>query len=312
MLKHIWSITAILFACLIWGMIFVVPLFLSEYTPFEVALGRFGAYSIVSIFYLLYYYSDKIKVISIDLWKKAIVYGIIANLIYYTSLVFGMRYANPPLAALILGLSPITVSLYGNWSLKEYDMKVLLFPSIMILIGLFLVNYKAFESSSNTIWHEYLLGLFFIIIAEAIWTWFAVTNAKTLKEEKELTGDLWAAMIGTTLLPTILVFWLAIQTLPIGEPILYSRNWVNFIIGSSILGIVCSWLAISLWNRGSSKLPVSFAGQLLIFETIFGLLFVYIYEWTFPEALELSGIAFMLAAIVISTRALSKPAIQEA
>jgi len=43
-----------------------------------------------------------------------------------------------------------------------------------------------------------------------------------------------------------------------------------FFIGSAILGLLCSWVGAWLWNRASLHLPVSLAGQLTIFETIFG------------------------------------------
>ena len=50
---------------------------------------------------------------------------------------------------------------------------------------------------------------------------------------------------------------------------------VSFLGGCAILGILCSWVGTYLWNRASLLLPVALAGQLTIFETIFGILFFY-------------------------------------
>lgn len=79
------------------------------------------------------------------------------------------------------------------------------------------------------------------------------------------------------------------------EPPLY-----YFLVGCAILGVLCSWLGSMLWNMGSQKLPISLAGQLTIFETIFGLLFVYLLELSLPTPLEFIGITVILAGVLLS------------
>ncbi len=51
---------------------------------------------------------------------------------------------------------------------------------------------------------------------------------------------------------------------------------------------------------------MSFAGQLTIFETIFGLLFIYLFEQRLPNLLECLGIALFLIAIGEGIRQSSK------
>jgi len=77
-------------------------------------------------------------------------------------------------------------------------------------------------------------------------------------------------------------------------------NFQNFIYGSLVLGLVCSWAGNFLWNHASTSLPLSLAGQLTIFETIFGLFFVYLVEQRFPGPLELGGVTLMIGGILIS------------
>ncbi len=63
-------------------------------------------------------------------------------------------------------------------------------------------------------------------------------------------------------------------------------------------GVFCSWMGTFLWNKASESLPVSFAGQLTIFETIFGLLFFYLLQNKLPPIQEIIGVTLMLAAIL--------------
>jgi drug/metabolite transporter (DMT)-like permease len=79
-------------------------------------------------------------------------------------------------------------------------------------------------------------------------------------------------------------------------------------IGSAVLGVLCSWLGSFLWNRACLHLPVSLAGQLTIFETLFGISFVYIFEQRFPPTMEFLGICFLLTAILYGIRASSQAA----
>jgi drug/metabolite transporter (DMT)-like permease len=76
----------------------------------------------------------------------------------------------------------------------------------------------------------------------------------------------------------------------------------RFLIGSAILGLLCSWVGAFLWNRASLYLPVSLAGQLTIFETIFGVIFVYILERHLPPVTESIGMAILLIAILYGIR----------
>jgi drug/metabolite transporter (DMT)-like permease len=88
-------------------------------------------------------------------------------------------------------------------------------------------------------------------------------------------------------------------------------NLFQYIGGCAALGILCSWLSAFLWNKASLHLPVSLVGQLTLFETLFGLLFVYTLEQHLPPQMEFFGIVFMVAAIAYAIRSTSKSTEQE-
>lgn len=66
-----------------------------------------------------------------------------------------------------------------------------------------------------------------------------------------------------------------------------------------------------MWNKASTLLPVSLAGQLMIFETIFGVIYVFILNWQAPSFLETFGIILLLGAVIHGIRVLTPHPVEE-
>ena len=98
---------------------------------------------------------------------------------------------------------------------------------------------------------------------------------------------------------------LATKPLP-GSTLTPTPEMQAFMVGGLMLGFFSTWLGIFLWNQGSSRLPVSFAGQLTVFETIFGLMFVYLVDQRLPSWIELCGATLMLSGVIVSINAFKK------
>jgi drug/metabolite transporter (DMT)-like permease len=299
------GISFVLAACFVWGLIFVIPQLLMDFSPIEVALGRYFCFGLISLIFMLIHGLQKWRLFSLTIWIKAIIYALVVNIIYYSSLVLGLRYSSASVIALILGISPITISLYGNWQQKECRFKELLLPSCLIILGLIFVNIPIFTASSKNSLGEHLFGLACGFLSLLAWSWYVVANANFLKQHPNLPSSDWATLIGVgTLFWVILlggIFLLAQASIqPLQRYFVWNEELKVFLLGILVLGLVCSWLGSYLWNRATKTLPISLAGQLTIFETIFGLLFVYLVEQRFPVFWELIGIFFILLSVAIS------------
>ena len=298
-------------ACFIWGLIFVVPELMSGFSSIEVVLGRHFCYGILSV--LIFAKSRFINCCNYPLhvWKKALLLALIMNIILYTFLVLSLRYATPAVTALILGLSPITISFWCNFKQKEISYTSLVLPSLAILLGLIMVNLPHLQSVASDSITSYAFGLFSAVVALLAWTWYIVTNARFLKDNPTVLPKEWSTVLGVATL-----FWVIVLASILGlifadsallnKYLVYSEQLQSYIIGSLILGFLCSWVAAALWNNASFYLPVTMTGQLTIFETIFGVLFVYIFEQKIPLPLECAGIITMLVAIIWGIRVVAK------
>lgn len=299
-------------ACFIWGLIFVIPKMMFGFSAVEVAMGRYFCLGMVSILLMLCSRPLDYLRLPIKFWKTALLFSLIVNIGYYTSLVIALRYSSPSVIALMMGISPITISVFGNFVQKECSYRSLLFPALLITIGLIFVNIPAFDLSINQISPlKYLLGLLCGFASMAAWTWYVVMNAKFLRQHPDLPSGEWSTIIGVATLFWVILLGGIIFMVYADETTLLKYTTMSdelllFLVGSLILGLMCSWLGSYLWNRVSHYLPVSFAGQLTIFETIFGLIFVFCIEQRIPAPLEIIGIMIMLAGIFRAFNAFNK------
>lgn len=301
------GVLCVIAACFCWGLIFVIPKFLGGFNPIEVALGRYLFFGLISLGILFLGKRYLIQRSYVKPWLKSIWFAFISTLVAYTFVVFSTRYANPAVAALIFGMSPITIALYGNLYRKEYSFKNFLIPFLFISIGLILVNLDAFNLAGVPLL-PYSVGLICGFIGLGAWTWYTIANFHFLEKNKTLLPNDWVIMQGvsTFFLVAIGMGIFAFTTFDVSKYGAFTEELQMFLIGSFILGTLCSWIAFFLWNCGNLRLPIALAGQLTIFEMIFGLFFVYLAEKRLPLPLEGAGILLMIIGVLTAFKTLKK------
>ena len=257
------GVLLILSACLIWGLIFVIPSVMEDFSPLEVAMGRYFFLGIISCIMMAGQGFQKWRSIPWKTWGWAALYALVVNIFYYFSLVMGLRYSSASVIALLMGLSPITLAFYGNWRQKECSYRQLILPSLFIGCGLICVNFEAFSSLSDQTSWQYIIGLFCGLFSLIAWNWYVVSNAQFLKSNPHISSSDWSSMIGIVTFGWVLMILLVflsitssddLQKYSEGGPPLY-----YFLGGTLILGFMCSWLGCYLWNIGSQAIPISFS-----------------------------------------------------
>nr|WP_298681846.1 DMT family transporter [uncultured Dongia sp.] len=298
------ALLAMIVTTALWALAFIVPLMVPAASALDITFGRYFAYGICSLF-LLWRFGG-VRFSRAD-WLLAAGFAIFGNLLYYALLVAGIRLSGAGLAVPIIGLLPVTVALAGNWRERAIPWRQLGLPLLAVFIGLMLVNLSrggSFGGESKTS----LLGLLCLIAPVVMWTWYAVANAAFLKRRRDISASAWASAIGVaTLALTLALFPLH---LIFGEgatsiPHLFATGDVFLVaFWSTVLGLGASWGAAVLFNAASTRLPVALTGQLIVFETIFGVAYVFLAEGRPPAPVELVGFALSILGIWLSIRIL--------
>ncbi|MCK2236334.1 MULTISPECIES: DMT family transporter [unclassified Crossiella] len=291
-------------ANLIWGLAFLVPVLLPEFSPVAVTLGRYVCYGLLSVA-LIVFTGTRLRGHSWPVWRSCLLFAVTGNVGYYFLLVQGIALVGAPVVAVIIGTLPVTVAVYGNLRRREFPFRRLALPVGVILAGLVAVNLSEIDWSGlgGRSLGAQLLGVGCAVLALAMWTWFGVANAHFLRTNPQVGSADWSTLIGiATLGLSVLAAPLLLVTGDaIGRGIGADSLWY-LLLGSLVLGVLVSWGGTLLWNQASSRLPVSVAGQLIVFETISGLVYVFLASGKTPPLLGVAGMAVVLVGVLIGIR----------
>lgn len=304
-------------ACFLWGLIFVVPEFMQEFSTFEIALGRYFVFGLASSVLFMQIKARNRDRFSypLSIWIRAALFALSWTFGFYVFLIQALKYSSPFVCAIILGVCPLVISALGNRKERSCRTRQLIIPFAFIVLGLVLINLPRLSSSPSV--SHFLLGILCCFVSLILWCWYVVANSRFLKEHKEVSSNDWATMQGVTTFGWALVFMTALlltgsKQITLVKFAAWSPSLLAFIVGSSILGILCSWLGAYFWNKASVALPVSLAGQLTIFETVFVLIFSSILQQRLPLPFEWMGLFLVLIPSLYCMRLFQKPVPEQA
>jgi drug/metabolite transporter (DMT)-like permease len=74
-------------------------------------------------------------------------------------------------------------------------------------------------------------------------------------------------------------------------------DWAAFTGLVATVALLCSVIGNGLWNYASRALPLALMGQMIVFETVFGALYGFIWEGRWPTPIEGAAMALLLAGV---------------
>jgi len=299
----------LLAACLCWSFIFVIPSFIKGFSPIEIALGRYFVFGLISASLVFIKKRSLLNRTYWPVWKKSIWMGFLSTVASYTFTVICIQYANSATAALLFGTVPILVALCGNRRKKEFPFSFLWIPCVVMGMGVVICNIEVFHIQSSSI-ITYLLGLFGGILGIVCWVWYLLASCKFMENNPQVSSTEWVMMIGSSVFFLVLLIGMGCFVAVGGDVSKYlsfSEELLIFLGSSVVLGIIASWLALYFWTKGNQNLPISVAGQLTVFELIFGLALIYVAEHRLPNLLETAGVVLMLGGVLYGMSRLKNP-----
>jgi drug/metabolite transporter (DMT)-like permease len=293
-------------AGLMWGLAFVAPLLLTGYHPLEITAGRYTAYGVISIVALLAAHTQG-PIVGLGerrIWGVAFALTLVGNFIYFTLLAAGIPLTGAPMAALIVGTLPVLIPIAASWRNRSVRLTGFVVPGVLMVLGLIAVHLGERHETTATsgfyvarIPAPYLTGLALVFVALLAWTIYGVANARAVAARPDIAASTWASLQGVTLLPVavpLLTFGVMTGATQGVRP-----GLGMFIAVSLALGVLTSWVATWCWNRAAQLLPAQIAGQLIVFETLAGLFFAYLWKFMLPPALVTLGASLLIGGVLL-------------
>jgi drug/metabolite transporter (DMT)-like permease len=269
------GILAGLLAGALWGLVFVAPRMVPSVGAVDFTAGRFVSYGLLMSF--------------------------LGFTGYYLLLVYGIRDAGTEVPSLIIGTIPIWMMILGKpvgllWRA--------LIPGLLLTgAGLVLMMGASHGGGAEAAapYPHFWRGIAFSVASMVCWTAFGLLNAAWLKKHPEVSATQWANWLGIATGLGALLLWIVAGTEE--KVLLVGKNTALVAMLSVATGIGSAWLATILWNIASQKLSASLCGQLIVSETIFALIYSFIWDGQLPSLMQWLASLLFVAGILASIRA---------
>ena len=289
----------------LWGLVFLAPNLTPDFSPLEISAARYLAYGVMASALIAPRWRTLRPKLKRDDWRALVWLSLAGNIVYYVFLASAVQLSGPAPAALIVGLLPVVISLIGSREEDAVSARRLAPSLILAVLGVALISLESLAGAQGS-WQSQALGLVCAAGGLACWAAFAVGNARRIAKLPNVSSHDWSLLLGVVTGAQALVMTPAFA-LSLGEH--DSHDWLGLVLISSAIALLASVAGNALWNSASRRLPLTMTGQIVIFETLFALLYACIWEQRLPTLLEVGAIAALGTAVLwcVSSHRMPRP-----
>ena len=283
-----------------WGTTFIAPLIAPGFSSIDLTVGRYLSCGLLSVVLLLWSalrgeaQRPTLAQAGAALWLSLLGYTG-----YYLLLVLAIQAAGAALPVLIIGTIPLWIMLLGKPKGLRWRSLV---PGLLLTVaGMALMMQVTSHGQDDGVATDLWLGIVYAVLAMLSWTAFGLLNARWLARHPEVNSTLWANWLGVAAGAGALAIWAVAGT---DLATLVARpGFGTFVLVCAVTGIGAAWVASVLWNMASRRLSASLAGQLIVSETVFGLVYSFAWDGAWPAALQWAACALFVLGILASIKA---------
>lgn len=292
------GILAGLATCGLWGLSFVAPRAVAPFTTLDLSVARYGIFGLASVL-LMILPRFRPKGLSAGQWLRGLLLGGVGYIGYFIAVAHAVRLAGPAIPPLVIGLMPVVLALIANARDAVLGWGRLPIPLAMIAAGVLIVHIGPLADASGAT-QDLLPGIMAALLALVIWVVYGLVNSAVMTAAKPPDGLHWTVVQGIgagigslCLLP---LTWRGF-TWQLAQP---GADPAGFAIWALVMGLAGSWLATWFWVIAARRLTLALAAQLIVAETVFGLIFGFAFEGRAPSTNESVGAAIQIAGVCLA------------
>lgn len=284
-----------------WGLVFLAPKVAPDASPMLMSAGRYLAYGIIAALLLAPRWRRVAPLLDLKAWRALAWLSLAGNIVYYLFLVVSVHFAGVAASALIVGMVPVVVAV---WGLRDPDAPPLRRIGPPILLAALAVGLIGWESLSREALNRdaasVLIGLGCALAALISWSAYAIGNSRWIARLPQVSAHDWSLLTGVvTGAFALLLTGPAMLTMgaPTGD------QWTRLIGVSLGVAVLASIVGNAFWNQASRLLPLSMLGQMIVFETLFAFAYGYLWEGRGPTGIEVVAMILMIVSVIWCVRA---------
>jgi len=282
----------------LWGLIFLAPELAGDFSPLQLSAGRYLVYGVLSVLLIAPRWPALRARVGRAEWGALVRLSLLGNTLYYVFIASAVQLGGIAMTTLVIGFLPVAVAVVGSRDPGAVPLRALS-PSLAVgVAGISLISWEAWKPGDGP---EALGGLFCAFGAMASWSAYAVGNSRWLARLDGVSAHEWNLLTGVVTGAQALL--LAIPAFAFGGSGHEGEAWLRFAAVVGSVGILASIIGNAFWNRMSRLLPLTLIGQMILFETLFGLLYGFVWERRPPSLAEAAAIACVIASVSLCVSA---------
>ena len=289
----------------LWGLVFLAPELAREFSPLQLTIGRYLCYGLVAAALVAPRWRALFARLPRRQWRNLAWLALAGNTVYYLLLSAAVQNGGIAMTSLVIGFLPVAVTVIGSRDHGAVPLRRL-WPSLLLCAGGALcIGWEALAGAGEGLARRQLFGLACAIGALASWTAYAIGNARCLVRLEQVSAHDWNLLTGlVTGAQSLLLVPLAL-VLGAGEH--DAAAWMRFGAVSAGVAVFASIAGNALWNRMSRLLPLTLVGQMILFETLFALVYAFLWERRLPTTLEVVALACVVLGVLSCMAAHRRP-----
>lgn len=280
----------------LWGLVFLAPVLAPQFNGLELAIGRYLAYGLLSLMMI----RPRLRSVSSHLkrrdWVALALLALLGNTLYYICLSSAVQMAGIAITSLIIGFLPLAVTIIGSRDHGAVPLRKLALSMTFCAAGIVCIAGQAvtgFSGASGRQW----VGIACAAGALVSWTAFAVANSRSLRRLSDVSADDWNLLTGLMAGIQALLLTPVHLILPHAHHTMFEgASFVGVSIGVAVFASIAG---NTLWNRMSRLLPLTLVGQMILFETLFALIYGFVWEKRLPTWLEALAFGCVVTSVIL-------------
>lgn len=289
-----------------WGLVFLAPELTRAFSPWQLSAGRYLAYGLFAALLIAPRAAKLLPQLGAAQWRALVWLSLLGNVVYYVFLATAVQLGGMAMTSLVIGFLPVAVTIIGSRGHGAVPLARLA-PSLALgLAGIACVAWQSLASGSaggNAAGHasDQLIGFVCALAALISWTTYAVGNSRWLTRLHAISAHDWNLLIGVV--TGLLSLFIAVPAFTVMLTPHPATQWLHFAAVSAGVAIFASLFGNACWNKASRLLPLTMIGQMILFETLFALLYGFLWEQRWPTLLEIAAMLLVTASVLLCVSA---------
>lgn len=263
--------------------------------------GRYLAYGLIAALLIAPRWRRVTAALDWKAWRALVWLSLAGNIVYFIFLVASVHFAGVGASALIVGMVPVVVALWGLKDRNSPPLARVAPPIAVAALAVGLIGWEALsQGGGGQDGVRTLIGLACALAALLSWSAFAVGNSRWMGRLPDVSPHDWSLLTGVATGGLALLLAIpAFLTMGVWS----GEAWVRFVGVCLGVAVFASIIGNAFWNQASRLLPLTMLGQMIVSETLFAFLYGFLWEGRGPTVIEIVAMIMMVVSVIWCVRA---------